>query len=297
MDIDFELYKIFYFAAKYRNFSDAAQQLYISQSAVSQAIKNLEDKIGSKLFFRKSRRVELTQEGCLLFSYVEQAYNFLKTAENRVLEMQNLESGEVRIGVGDTICRYYLIPYLRDFTAKYPKIKIKVVNRTSSQIISILKHGLIDFGIVTLPVHDTGMTVMDFLTVEDIFVASPKYKELENTGTSLKELARYPLLTLPPSSTTRQNLDAFLAEKGISIIPEIELESMDLLVEFAKIGLGISHVLKDSAIAGINSGELFEVKTLEKLPERKLGIVSVANVPLPPSSRKFIECLKQEQDF
>jgi DNA-binding transcriptional LysR family regulator len=112
MDVNFELYKIFYHAAKYKNFSDAAKQLFISQSAVSQAIKNLEEKMGSALFYRKSRSVELTQEGTLLFSHVEQAYNFLKTAENKISQMQNMDCGEVRIGVSDTICKYYLISYL-----------------------------------------------------------------------------------------------------------------------------------------------------------------------------------------
>ncbi|MDP4092926.1 MAG: LysR family transcriptional regulator [Bacillota bacterium] len=291
MDINFELYKIFYFAAKSKNFSDAAQKLFISQSAVSQAVKNLEEKTGSLLFVRKPRCTALTQEGKLLFSHIEQAYNFIKTAENKLLEIHNLESGEIRIGVSDTICKYFLLPHLETFTEMYPKIKIQVVNRTSTQILNILKNGLIDFGIATLPVKDNTMEVEEFETVEDIFVASPKYSQLHGREVKLEELAKYPLLMLPRNSTTRLNLDNCLSEYGVSITPEIELESMDLLIEFAKIGLGISHVLKKSAEESITKGEIFHVQTTEKLPLRKLGIISVKNVPLSPASRKFISHL------
>ncbi len=294
MDINFELYKIFYHAAKYKNFSDAAKQLFISQSAVSQAIKNLEEKMGSTLFYRKSRSVELTQEGMLLFSHVEQAYNFLKTAENKISQMQNMDCGEVRIGVSDTICKYYLISYLGKFTQLFPKIKIQVVNRTSSQIIGALKNGLIDFGIATLPVNENGFNIIDFIEVEDIFVASYRYKELKGKKISLSELIKYPLLTLPRNSTTRVNLDSFLKTMNLSITPEIVLESVDLLIEFAKIGLGVSHVLKVSAFEAIEGHELFEVLTKETLPLRKLGIISMENVPLSNAANKFINhlCMK-----
>ncbi len=291
MDVNFELYKIFYHAAKYKNFSDAAKQLFISQSAVSQAIKNLEGKMGSTLFYRKSRSVELTQEGTLLFSHVEQAYNFLKTAENKISQMQSMDCGEVRIGVSDTICKYYLISYLGKFTQLFPKIKIQVVNRTSSQIIGALKNGLIDFGIATLPVNENGFNIIDFIEVEDIFVASYRYKELKGKKLSLSELIKYPLLTLPRNSTTRVNLDNFLKNMNLSITPEIVLESVDLLIEFAKIGLGISHVLKVSALEAIENQELFEVITKETLPLRKLGIISMENVPLSNAANKFINHL------
>jgi DNA-binding transcriptional LysR family regulator len=291
MDVNFELYKIFYHAAKYKNFSDAAKKLFISQSAVSQAIKNLEEKMGSRLFYRKSRSVELTQEGQLLYTHVEQAYNFIKTAESKISQMQNMDCGEVRIGVSDTICKYYLISYLGKFTEMYPKIKIQVVNRTSSQIIGALKNGLIDFGIATLPVNEDGFDIIEFIEVEDIFVASYKYDKLMDRPISLSELIKYPLLTLPRNSTTRVNLDSLLKTMNLSITPEIVLESVDLLIEFAKLGLGVSHVLKVSALEAIEKQELFEVKVKEELPLRKLGIISMENVPLSNAADKFIRHL------
>ncbi len=295
MDINFELYKTFYHVAKNNSFSDAATKLHVSQSAISQAIKNLEDKTGSQLFFRKTREIKLTAEGKLLYKHIEQAYNFIKTGENKLLESQNLENGEIRIGVSDTICKYYLIDTIGKFINKHPKVKIQVINRTSHQIHNILKEGKIDFGIVTLPVHEKGFVVENFQSVEDIFVASDKFIELKDKKVSLKELSDYPLLMLDRNSATRRNIDFFIQKKGLNLIPEIELESIDLLLEFAKIGLGIAHVLKESASSFIDKKELFKVELKEKLALRKLGIITTKNVPISRTSTEFINLLIQPQ--
>ena len=187
-----------------------------------------------------------------------------------------------------------VVKHINDAQGKsqlFPKIKIQVVNRTSSQIIGALKNGLIDFGIATLPVNENGFNIIDFIEVEDIFVASYRYKDLKGKKISLSELIKYPLLTLPRNSTTRVNLDSFLKTMNLSITPEIVLESVDLLIEFAKIGLGVSHVLKVSAFEAIEGQELFEVLTKETLPLRKLGIISIENVPMSNAANKFINHL------
>lgn len=291
MDINFELYKIFYHVAKNNSFSDAAAKLHVSQSAISQAVKNLEQKTGSQLFFRKTREIKLTSEGELLFKHIEQAYNFIKTGESKLLESQNLEHGEIRVGVSDTICKYYLIDPIDKFMQRHPKVKIQVINRTSHQIQDILKEGIIDFGIVTLPLHAKGIAVRNFISVEDIFVASNKFVELKNKPITLKELSSYPLLMLDRSSSTRRNIDSLLQKKGINLVPEIELESIDLLLEFAKIGLGIAHVLKESANTFIDKDELFKIELKDKLTLRKLGVITMKNVPLSRTSSEFINFL------
>ncbi|HOV27053.1 MAG TPA: LysR family transcriptional regulator [Pseudobacteroides sp.] len=289
MDINFEFYKIFYHAAKSESFSSASRKLFISQSAVSQSIKNLEDKLGTKLFIKKGKQMVLTNEGVLLLTHVEQAYNFIKTAEHKIFEIQNMDAGEIRIGASDTVCRYHLIPYLEKFNARYPRIKIHVINRTSSQILNLLKNGTVDLGIVTLPVDDDNIAVSEFMDVQDIFVASDKYSDLMKTSIHLKDITRYPLLMLEKNSSTRRNIDMYFKSIGAVITPEIELESVDLLVDFAKIGLGIACVLKESAMDALNKKEIFEVQTKEKLPPRKLGLVSMKAVPLSKASSKFIE--------
>lgn len=293
MDINFELYKIFYYAANTGSFSEAARQLFISQSAVSQAISGLEEKTGNTLFVRSTRRVKLTDEGRMLFSHIEQAYNFIRAAEGKLQEMKALDLGEIRTGVGDTVCRYLLLPYLKQFIASYPKIKIRVVNRTSPQIIDILKKGRIDLGIVTLPVTDEAVNITDFRDAEDVFVASSRFEELKGRAVPVSELVVYPLLLLQKYSSTRRNLDRFFENMGFAVTPEIELESIELLVEFARIGLGIAHVMKESAKPLLDSGELFIVNTMESLPVRRLGIATVKKVPLSNAAAKFTELLKQ----
>jgi DNA-binding transcriptional LysR family regulator len=292
-DINFELYKIFYYAAKCESFSKAAAEIYISQSAVSQAIKNLETKLNVQLFFRKTRQLQLTSEGEILFSHIEQAFNLIKFGENKLAEMTGLDAGEIRIGASDTVCKYSLLPYLKSFNQRYPKIKMKMINRTSQQITVLLENRAIDLGIITLPLKGTGHSshfeIHDLFSVEDIFIAASKFSELRNGEVDLAQLKEYPLLMLEKVSATRRNLDNFLTDQGISLIPEIELESVDLLVEFAKIGLGIAHVLRDSALEGIDSGGIFEVKTNPVIPARKLGMITLKKIPLPQAAIKFME--------
>ncbi len=292
MDINFELYKIFYTVAKAGSFSSAARALFISQSAVSQSIKSLEEKTGCALFIRGPKNIQLTDAGKMLFSHVEQAYSLLKAAEGKMLEMQSLGFGEIKIGVGDTILRYLLTPFLQQFIRTYPKIKIQIINRTSPGIIESLRKGAVDFGIVTLPVGENDIETVEFREVEDVFITSAQFEEYRDKPVSLEALSKMPLLLLQKDSSTRRNLDEVFARKGIDIVPEIELESMELLAEFARIGLGIAHVLKESAAALIESGELFIIKPDEPIPLRKLGVAKLKNVPLSAASGEFVAMLE-----
>lgn len=291
MDINFELYKVFYYCWSHKSFSVAAKKLFISQSAVSQSIKLLETQLGVTLFFRKSRAIQLTHEGEMLFSYVSQAFNFLKTAELKLQELEGLKTGEIRIGVSDSICKYFVMPFIKKFGLQYPQIAIKVVNRTTPQLLEVLKNGMVDMVISTLPVNSEIYSARPFLTVEDIFVASEKYSALKDRKISLEELHANPLVMLPPDSSTRKSINAFFANHGLACSPEIELESLDLLVEFALIGTGIAYVLKDSAIEHIKNGRLFRIETLEKLPQREIGIVTMKNVLLSKAVKTFISIL------
>ena len=291
MDINFELYKIFYYAVVSGGFSNAAEKLYITQSAVSQAIKNLETKLGVVLFFRKTRNLKLTPEGEMLFTHIEQAYNFIKTGERKLTEIQNLDSGEIRIGASDTVCKFFLLPYLENFHRLYPKVKIQFINRTSPKILENLKNGVIDFGVVTLPLNEKNIITRELSALTDIFIAAPKFAELKDKRIRLAELAYYPLLLLEKASATRRNFDAFLQQNQIDLVPEIELESVDLLVEFARIGMGVAHALKESALVPIERGELFEVKVEEKMPQRKLGLATMAQVPLSKAAEVFVGLL------
>lgn len=287
MDINFELYKVFHTVARTGSFSAAARELYISQSAVSQSIRKLEDCTGSVLFVRGPRSVKLTAAGEMLFSHVDQAYSLFRAAEGKMKEMQSLHFGEIKIGVGDTILRYLLIPLLQKFIEEYPDIKIKIINRTSPGIIESIRSGAVDLGIVTMPVEDKDIETTAYRTVEDVFIASSRFGYLKSRIVSLEELSSLPLLLLEKGSTTRRNLDMYCASRGSVITPEIELESMDLLVELSRIGLGIAYVIKESAAQFVSNNELFILQLEEPIPKRQLGIAVLKNVPLSPAAEMF----------
>lgn len=295
MDINFELYKIFYHAATTCSFSRAAQRLYISQSAVSQAIKNLESRMDTQLFTRADKRVRLTPEGEMLYSHVQQAYGLLKSAENKILQMKDLEEGEIRIGAGDTVCKFHLIPFIEQFNKQYPKIRIMLLNRTSSQIKSMVRNGYLDMGIITMPVSESDFEVEKFVEVQDLFVYGKKFDYLNGKILKLEDLDTIPLLLLPNGSSTRTNLDNHLKSLNISVTPEIELESVDLLVEYARIGFGVAHVSSESADAFIKSGELSVLELEEPLPERSLGIITNKDAILPPAAQRFLTMFEENK--
>lgn len=295
MDINLELYKAFYYVAKNLSFSEASNDLYISQSAVSQAIRTLEEKIECKLFIRNTKQVKLTQEGEILYKHLEQAFNFIKAGERSVAEIRSLEQGELRIGASDTICKYHLLPYLKKFNALYPNIKIHVTNRPSPRCIELLTKGSVDVSVVNL-LGDLNkgknLEVIRIAEIEDNFIAGNNFKHLSSKKLTLKDLENYPILMLEKNSTTRKFIDAFLTKKGVNLTPEIELGSMDLLIDLAKIGLGISFVVGNYIDQrDIDNGEIFVLKLEEKLPTRSIGIMTNKNIPTAIAAKKFIELI------
>ena len=292
MDVNFELYKVFYYVAYKKSFSSAAKKLFISQSAVSQAIRQLELKLDCSLFFRNTKRVTLTHEGQALYTYVEQAFNFIKSGEKRLGDMNSLVSGEIKIGASDTICKYYLMPYFKIFNEKYPGIKIKVTNRTSSKCIELLKNGSVDFSVVNIPLNKEfpQLEFRDTRAVQDVFIAGNSYIHLKGKELHLKDLEKLPLLVLEKNTITREFFDRMLEGYGVEINPDIELGSIDVLVDMARIGLGIAFVPDFCAKSAVES-DVFVLDIKEEVPQRHMGVVTHKNIPLSVAASKFLEML------
>jgi len=293
MDINFELYKVFYYVAKHLSFSAAANELYISQSAVSQGIKLLEEKLSEKLFVRSTKQVHLSPAGILLFTHVEQAFHFLKLGERNLSELHSLEQGELKIGASDTICKYHLLPYFKQFNQLYPKIKLNVTNRPSPVCAELLAKGLVDISIVNLDQNQTypNMTIRKTSALHDVFVASFAFAHLKDQCLNLEEIAALPLLTLEKNTTTRRFLDILFAQHSISFQPEIQLGSVDLLIELAKIGLGIAFVSREYVEKELADNQLFTLTLTTEITPRELGIITHDCLPVPLAARKFIELL------
>ena len=291
MDINYELYKVFYYVAISLSFSEASKQLFISQSAVSQSIKTLEKKLGISLFIRSTKRVQLTPEGETLLRHIEPAMNLIKRGENQIMEASNLGGGQLRIGASDTICRYYLVPFLNRFHKTHPNVHIKVTNQTSTKCVDLLEMGQVDLIVTNYPNsrlnHDEH--VREIHTFKDCFIASASYYgELKDKNLHLKDLLSYPIMMLDRKSTTSEFLHNLFQQYQLDLVPEIELGSNDLLIDLARIGLGIAFV-PDYCIP--KDGDLFILNIEEELPNRKLVITHNPQLPLTIAAKEFLEIL------
>ena len=292
-----DLYKVFCMVGKCQSFSKAAKELYMTQPAVSQAVMQLERELNIRLFTRTYRGVTLTNEGKTLFEYANAAISLINVGEEKLLEIKNLTAGELKIGVGDTISRYFLLPYLQEFNEKYPNIKFKIINSTTSELCEILKSGEIDIAICNFPIEDESLELRECREIHDIFVCGEKYKNiLEDKPLSFSEILEFPLIILEPKSNSRKYVEKYMLQKGIKITPEIELGSHDLLLEFAKINLGIACVVKEFSQDYLKNSILYEVETVETIPKRSIGLCFLKSVPLSTASKRFVEILENKDN-
>ena len=296
MNIDFELYRIFYVVANNGNITKASEELNISQPAISKSIKKLEEQLGGQLFVRTKRGVILTEEGKEFYNYIKQAIEYINNAENKFTDLINLETGCIKIGISTTLTKEFLLPYLEKFHTLYPKIDIKIITSLTSDLITKLKSGLIDIVILNLNDKNYGndIDIIKCMKINDCFVVNSKYKNLINKEVSLKEINNYPLILQSKGSNTREFLDNIAKEKGIIFNPNIELASYSLVVEFAKIGLGIGYVTKEYIKDELNNKKLFELKTKEKIPSRYIGIALSKNHLPNFSTKKLIEIIRKD---
>jgi len=295
MNIDFELYRIFYVVANHKNITKASEELHISQPAISKSIKNLEDQLGGQLFVRTKRGVILTEEGKEFYNYIRQAIEYINNAENKFTDLINLETGTIRIGISTTLTKEFLLPYLEKFHEKYPKIDIQIDTNITPELLHKLRNGLLDIVILNLKGKSYGddLEIIKCKKVTDCFAANKKYKDLIDKELSLKELNNYPLILQPKGSNTREFLDTFARENGVTLKSGIELAGYSLVVEFTKIGLGIGYINKDYSKSLLQNKELFELNIKEKIPSRYIGMVLSKNHIPSFSTRKLIEIITE----
>ena len=294
MDINYELYKVFYYVASSLSFSAASKQLFISQSAVSQSIKTLEKKLGQPLCIRSTKKVQLTPAGKVLLKHIEPAMNLIQRGENQLLDSTTLGLGQLHIGASDTICRYFLVPYLKQFHKKFPNVPIKVTNATSLSCVDLLEQGKVDLIVTNFPNSRLNHSYIQktVLNFSDVFIANPSYFDLTTQEVSLADLQQYPILMLDRKSTTSEYLHNLFLQHQLELVPEIELSSNDLLIDLAKIGLGIAFI-PDYCLTR-QSRDLFVLSTKETMPTRQLVASINPNLPVSPSTEEFLKLLPPE---
>ena len=292
MNINYELYKVFYEVVINGSISKAASSMYISQPAVTQSIKNLEEKLGGKLLIRTKKGIVLTEEGKILFNYIKKGVENFKNGENAFLNYLNLDSGSIRIGASTTITRNIVMPYLEKFHLKYPKVDIKITNDLTSNLITSSRNGNLDLLVANLPMEESkDLKIIPIHEVHDIFVGNKEYYNKTKGSIKLEDLFNYPLITQKEPSNTRLFLNKYLKNNNISTNIPNEIVSNSLVLDFVKAGFGIGYATKEFIEDDLKEKRLYEIKVTPKVPKREVGIVTLSKTIPNYSAKKLIELI------
>lgn len=291
MEQNLSSYRIFYAVANTGNISKAAKELYISQPAISKSIQKLEENIGVKLFDRSSRGVTLTPEGELLYTHVKSAFETLTLGEDKLRRSIALGVGNLSIGVSSTLCKYILLPYLRDFIKKYPHINISIACHSTNQTLKLLEEGKLDIGLIGRPEVFKDIDFYPLREIEDIFVAAKDYlRNLKIRGVEKQYILQSStLLLLDKENMTRQYIDGYFQSSHIMIQDMIEVSNMDLLIEMSKIGLGVGCVIRDFVQTELTDGTLVEIPLTVPISKRFIGFAYKKDARISKSLKHFID--------
>ena len=292
MAVKLELYRVFKEVAETGNISVAAKNLYISQSAVSQSIKQLETALQARLFARSPRGVTLTGEGQMLYQYVRSALGLLATGEDKLSQAQQLLLGTRVIGASDTVTSQFLVPYLDEFHRLHPGIRLKIVSGRSAKVLSMLKSGAVDIAFASSPA-DSAVESWPCFATHSAFVAGSGYDcDFDHTYTR-QEIADFPLILLERKASSRVFLEQEFLKHGVTLTPEIELSSRSLLVSLARIGLGVAGVTLEFVQKALEAGDIRLLKTDFTIPARSVDMCTLRDVTPTAAATAFMEMVRQ----
>lgn len=290
MAIDFELYKAFYHVARAGNVTHAAQELFISQPALTKRIRLMEEQLGCQLFVRLPKGMALTPEGQELYPYAEQACLAVAVGENRLQSLLDLERGEVRIGASDLLLQRFFLPNIVTFCTRHPQMKISTHAAQAFQLLDDVRKERIDIAVLMRPLPpetDAEFTIREIGTVEDIFIAGEPFRHLQGRVVPWEELLALPLVGLSKNTATRRFQGAFFHEKGMELSPRFELANTVLIVPFVECGLGVGLIISAFAEESLASGRTFPLVTPDPIPSRVVCAITSKNIRLSLAAQEF----------
>ncbi|MDO4810837.1 MAG: LysR family transcriptional regulator [Eubacteriales bacterium] len=292
MSVKLELYKVFKEVAEAGNITAAAQSLYISQSAVSQSIKQLESELQTRLFARNSRGVLLTADGKMLYEYVRSAMGLLETGETKLSQTRELQMGQLVIGASDTVTSQFLLPYLDAFHRQYPAIHIQIVSGRSHKVLGLLQSGKVDIAFSSTPADTGSLDIFPCFATHSVFVAAAGYPCNFDHDYTLEEIAAFPLILLERKASSRLYLEKYFLQNGLHLHPEIELGARSLLVDLATIGFGVAGVTEEFVSRELESGKLRKLNTTFDIPPRSVDMCTLQAVPMTAAAQRFTDYVK-----
>ena len=293
MSVKLESYRVFKEVAEVGNITAAAQALYISQSAVSQSIKQLENDLQTRLFSRNSRGVTLTAEGKMLYEYVRSAMGLLETGEAKLSQTRELQMGQLVIGASDTVTSQFLLPYLDSFHKEHPAIHIQIISGRSHKVLGLLRSGKVDIAFASTPTDLTSLDTYPCFPTHSIFVTGAEYPCDFDHVYSLEEISAFPLILLERKASSRLYLERFFLQNGLRLNPEIELGARSLLVDLAAIGFGVAGVTEEFVARELESGRLRRLKTSFQIPPRSVDMCMLRDVPQTAAAERFAAFVKE----
>jgi len=286
-------YRAFYETAVEGNISKAAVKLGVTQPAISKAINKLEQSFGTKLFNRSQRGVSLSPEGDVLFEHLRQAFYDIERGEEELRHLMDYAYGHLKIGSSSTLDKYILMPYLKEFFDEHPLVKLTIEDTSSAQTINSIQSRKLDIGAVILAKNDPNITFIKTMDVEDIFVCTPLYlkylQEIYGSDTNVFETAN--IMLVNQGHMTRKHIDDYLRSRNLTPRRLLEFPTMDLLIEMAKINMGISAVIKEFVSTELKNGTLIEIPLKEKIPRRQAGFAYLES-NTNPSLQKFLNSIR-----
>lgn len=292
MSVSFDAYKVFYYVARHKNITSAANALYLTQPTVSHTVSNLEKALGCKLFIRSKKGVRLTPEAELLYDYIEKACQNIWEAEHVLNHHLSMTDGLVRIGASETTLHHFLLPYLREFKERYPMIRLNISNTTTPAAVSSLKKGLIDFAVIISPEPEEGLNIHPVASLEDVFIAGEAFSQLKEKELHIRDFSDYPLICLEKGTSTRECLEHFFEERQCQLVPDIELATTDLITPMVIHNLGIGFVPLAFAKQALEDGLVFRLSVRDAPPKRSVCLVTDSGRPLSVAGNRMIQMIQ-----
>ncbi|MBQ7919855.1 MAG: LysR family transcriptional regulator [Lachnospiraceae bacterium] len=296
MNISYEYYRIFYYVAKYKNLTQAAEVLHNNQPNVSRTIKVLEHELGCNLLIRSNRGISLTPEGEALYNHVKIAVEQLQSAEDEIVKSVNMEKGSITIGASETALRLVVLPMLNEFKKSYPDIRIRILNHLTTQAIESVKNGTVDFSVVATPaIIDKSLKAYPIMQFRDILIGGTSYALYKDQELSLKEITSYPLVCLGEGTMTYQFYEKFYRENNVELRPEFEAATTDQILPMVENNLGIGYLPDIYAQDALEKERVYRLRLKEQIPKREVCFVENKNYPLSVAA-KALKALIIEKD-
>ena len=298
MNSNFEYYKIFYYVAKYENLTKAATVLKPSQPAVTRTIHKLENELGCRLFTRSKTGMQLTPEGRTFYGYVAAGCAQFFKGENDLSNLISLENGTIYISATETALHCYLFQAMEEFNSLYPNVRFKILNNSTTESVNAVKEGKVDLAFVSANLQVAKPLRMKILRkYHDILISGNRFGELKDDGkeVSLKELVSYPWISLTAETITRRFLNEYFEKNSLTFTPDMELATTDMILPAVKHNLGLGFIPAEFADSELKSGQVFEIKVKEKLPERNIILIYDMEYPQSIAAKEFQKFLKEKE--